>query len=101
MIHDIFLQHRRRYGARRIVCELQSRGISCSRGKVRKLMDQMGLAAIQPKSFKPRTTESKHLLGYNENLLLEGVEVHRVNQVWVGDITYVGLAKQFVYLWLC
>lgn len=61
-------------------------------------MDQMGLVAIQPKSFKPRTTESKHTLGYNENLLLDGVLVDAINQVWVGDITYIGLKKQFAYL---
>jgi transposase InsO family protein len=98
MIQDIFLQHRRRYGARRISCELQSRGVSCSRSKARKIMDQMELVAIQPKSFKPRTTESKHTLGYNENLLLEGIEVSRTNEVWVGDITYIALENQFAYL---
>ena len=98
MIQNIFLQHRRRYGARRIACELQSQGVSCSRSKAGKIMDQMCLVAIQPKSFKPRTTESKHTLGYNENLLLEGMDVNGVNQVWVGDITYIGLQNQFAYL---
>jgi transposase InsO family protein len=98
LIYEVFVQHRRRYGARRIVRELQARGVSCSRSKARKIMDQMNLVAIQPKSFKPRTTESRHTLGYNENLLLEGVHVDAVNQVWVGDITYIGLQKQFVYL---
>jgi len=78
--------------------EIQSRGISCSRQKARKIMDQMGLVAIQPKSFKPRTTESKHTLGYNKNLLLQGVQVDRINQVWVGDITYIRLQDQFAYL---
>ena len=61
-------------------------------------MTQMNLVAIQPKSFKPRTTESKHTLGYSPNLLLEGVQVDRLNQVWVGDITYVGLQNKFAYL---
>ncbi|MEZ6093943.1 MAG: IS3 family transposase [Pirellulaceae bacterium] len=84
--------------ARRIACELQEQGVSCSRSKARKIMGQMGLVAIQPKSFKPRTTESKHTLGYNENLLLEGFEVNDVNQIWVGDITYIGLQNQFAYL---
>ena len=98
MIEDIFDQHRRRYGARRIARELQDRGKSCSRSKARKIMDQMDLIAIQPKSFKPRTTESKHTLGYSANLLLEGVQVDRIDQVWVGDITYVGLQDKFAYL---
>ena len=98
MIQDIFYQHRRRYGARRIAIELQGRGERCSRAKVRKIMGQMGLVAIQPKSFKPRTTESRHKLGYSPNLLLAGVEVNRVDQVWVGDITYIPLPSSFAYL---
>lgn len=98
MVLDIFQQHRRRYGARRISVELQSQGKSCSRSKARKIMDQAGLVAIQPKSFKPRTTESKHKLGYDPNLLLEGIEIDRINQVWVGDITYISLPGKFAYL---
>jgi transposase InsO family protein len=98
MVHDVFTQHRRRYGARRIARELQASGQSCSRSKARKIMDQMGLEAIQPRSFKPRTTESKHTLGYSDNLLLDGICVVRANQVWVGDITYIALAGKFAYL---
>lgn len=98
MVMDVFHQHRRRYGARRIARELQERGESCSRSKVRKIMAQMDLIAIQPKSFQPRTTESKHRLGYSPNLLLKGVEVDRVNQAWVGDITYVAIENRFAYL---
>jgi putative transposase len=98
MIQDIFLQHRRRYGARRIAIELNDRGESCSRSKVRKIMAKMGLVAIQPRSFKPRTTNSKHKLGYSPNLLLEGIELEKINQVWVGDITYIPLSNAFAYL---
>jgi putative transposase len=98
MIKDIFLQHKRRYGARRISFELKEQGVSCSRGKARKIMGQMGLVAIQPKSFKPRTTESRHTLGYSPNLLIEGVDLDCINQVWVGDITYIAMQNQFAYL---
>ena len=97
-VADIFYQHRRRYGARRIAAELTGQGVSCSRSKARKIMHQMGLMAIQPKSFTPRTTQSRHTLGYNENLLLEGMLVDAVNQVWVGDITYIALERRFAYL---
>jgi transposase InsO family protein len=78
--------------------ELKERGLSCSRAKARKIMGQKGLVAIQPKSFKPRTTESRHKLGYSPNLLLEGIEVDRIDQVWVGDITYIPLPGKFAYL---
>lgn len=97
-VQEIFHQHKRRYGARRIARELNERGISCSRQKARKIMEQLGLTAIQPKSFKPRTTDSRHPLGYSPNLLLEDVRVDRINQVWVGDITYIAVGSRFAYL---
>ena len=98
MVQNIFIQHRRRYGARRIAKELSGMGESCSRSKAGKIMGQMGLIAIQPRSFKPRTTNSKHTLGYSPNLLINGIDVVRVNQVWVGDITYIPLPSTFAYL---
>jgi len=98
LVFDIFKQHRRRYGARRIASEMKELGEPCSRGKVRKIMIEMDLNAIQPRSFKPRTTNSRHTLGFSPNLLLAGVAVTQVNQVWVGDITYIPLTSQFAYL---
>ena len=61
-------------------------------------MVQMNLVAIQPRSFKPRTTNSRHKLGYSPNLLLEGIELERINQIWVGDITYIPIPNAFAYL---
>lgn len=52
-------------------------------------MGNAGLHAIQPKSFKPRTTESRHRLGYSPNLLLDLHEPDAPGQLWVGDITYI------------
>jgi putative transposase len=98
MVQDVFYQHKRRYGARRIARDLTERGTACSRQKVRKIMEQLSLTAIQPKSFQPRTTNSKHTLGYSPNLLLENFRLDGVNQVWVGDITYIALPSRFAYL---
>ncbi len=62
-------------------------------------MKNQGLRAIPPKSFKPKTTESRHRLGYNPNLLLDDFQLTRINQLWVADITYIPLeGKRFTYL---
>ena len=104
MVRGIFHEHRRRYGARRIAAELSARHPQaetrpCGRRRIRRLMDEMELVAIQPKSFKPRTTDSRHSLGYSPNLLLDAPPPDGINQLWVGDITYVPLVGgEFLYL---
>jgi transposase InsO family protein len=98
-IRRIFREHRRRYGARRIAAELSADQAPCSRRRVGRLMHEMDLVAIQPRSFKPRTTDSRHTLGYSPNLLLDAPPPCGLNQLWVGDITYVPLiGGQFLYL---
>jgi len=87
MIRSIFWEHRRRYGARRIAVELAAHDEPCGRRRVGRLMEEMGLIAIQPKSFKPRTTDSRHNLGYSPNLLIDAPPPDGVNQLWVGDIS--------------
>lgn len=99
LIRIIFRKHKRRYGARRIADELRDTDQACSVLRVRKLLKTQGLKAIQPKSFHPRTTNSRHRLGYSPNLLLDAVEPDGVNQLWVGDITYIRLrGRTFCYL---
>ncbi len=98
LVQEVFLAHRRRYGARRIAKELAAHGETCGRGRTRKIIGEMGLVAIQPRSFKPRTTDSRHTLGYNENVLLDARPPTDINQVWVGDITYIPLRQSFGYL---
>jgi transposase InsO family protein len=93
-IQEVFWRHRRRYGARRIAMELSGRGIACGVTRVARLMKTAGFRAIQPKSYRPRTTESRHRLGYNPNLLVGREAPSRINEVWVGDITYIPLATR-------
>jgi transposase InsO family protein len=99
LVRDIFWHHRRRYGARRIAVELNSRGQPCGVDRVAKLLKIQGLRAIQPKSFVPKTTDSRHQLGYSPNLLATAPPAVRVNQIWVADITYIPLRTgAFAYL---
>ena len=98
-VRAVFREHKRRYGVRRIAHELSSRGVPCSKHRAGRLMREMGLEAIQPKSFRPRTTESRHRLGYSPNLLINGFPPCAVDSVWVGDITYIPLVENgFLYL---
>jgi transposase InsO family protein len=99
LIREIFWENERRYGARRIARELSARNKGCGVERVARLLREMGLKAIQPKSFQPRTTDSRHSLGYSPNLLLECPPPDDINQVWVADISYVPLqAGSFLYL---
>lgn len=86
-IKDLFSLHRRRYGTRRLVGEMKDRGIDVSRDFVRKVLADNQLKPIQPRSFVPRTTDSRHTLGYSPNLLLDRPRPTGPNQVWVSDIT--------------
>jgi putative transposase len=99
LVRAIFWKHRRRYGARRIAQELADLGEHCSPRHVAKILKNQRLRAIQPKSFVPKTTDSRHGLGYSPNLLLETPEPTSIDQLWVGDISYVPLhGRTFCYL---
>jgi transposase InsO family protein len=99
LVRALFWKHRRRYGARRLASELADLGEVCSCRRVAKIMKTQRLRAIQPKSFVPKTTDSRHGLGYSPNLLLEAPDPTGINQLWVGDITYVPLVGgTFCYL---
>ncbi len=88
-VKDIYWLHRRRYGSRRISAELKGQGIKVGRYRVRSLMREQGLKAIQPRSFVPRTTVSDNQRA-SPNLLKEASP--RVPKtVLVGDITYLPL----------
>ncbi len=91
IIHS-FRENKRRYGSRRIVKELHSTGNRVSRYKAGKVLRDNGLKAIQPRSFVPKTTDSRHAYAISPNLLLDRIMPEQPDEVWVGDITYIPLA---------
>ena len=82
------------YGSRKMQAWLQGLGHPAGRNKVRRLMRLMGLEAIyrRPNTSKPAPGHRTY------PYLLRGLEVSRVNQVWSADITYILMAKGFLYL---
>ncbi len=60
LIEAVFRCHRRRYGYRRLAEDLSDRGVTCAPARIRRLMAQRGLHAIQPKTFVPKTSLHAH-----------------------------------------
>ncbi len=85
-----FWRHARRYGSRRLTAELQAAQVAIGRRRVRRIMRAEQLQAIQPKSFVPRTTNSRHGGRMSPNLLAD-YTVTRPHEVYVSDITYLPL----------
>ncbi|OGG96367.1 MAG: hypothetical protein A2527_02055 [Candidatus Lambdaproteobacteria bacterium RIFOXYD2_FULL_50_16] len=82
------------YGSRSMMDHLRRLGHDIGRDKVRSLMRRMGLEAVYP---RPRT--SKPQPGHKiYPYLLRGLKINRPNQVWATDITYVPMARGFMYL---
>lgn len=93
MIDEIHLEYPF-MGSRRIRNELAKRNKTVNRKRIVRLMRCMGITALYP---KPKTTlEDKTHQVYP--YLLRNVEVTYVNQVWAADITYIPMAKGFLYL---
>ena len=95
---DVFDDHQRRYGTRRLQVELRELGHCVGRQALRTALRRHGRKALQPKAFTPRTTDSTHGKRCAPNLLLDQPKPTQANRVWVSDITYLPLANgQWVY----
>jgi putative transposase len=95
-IQKIFAEHKRRYGYRRVSAELRRRGMLVNHKRVARLMREDNLLAVQPKAFVV-TTDSDHDLEVYLNLAGR-MKLTGVNQLWVADITYIRLHREFVFL---
>ena len=91
LVKNCYFENRRRYGVRRIKASLNKEGVKIGKYKVRQLMKEEGLQAIGPKSFKPKTTDSRGTLA-SPNLLKDiALEECAWAKIIIGDITYIPL----------
>lgn len=84
------------YGYRRITRELQRRSCPVNHKRVRRMMRQDNLLCVRRRKFVC-TTDSGHGLPVYPNLA-RGMSPSGMNQLWVADITYIRLHREFVYL---
>jgi putative transposase len=82
------------YGSRRMAVVLRRDGWLVNRKRVQRLMRVMGLEAI----FQKPNTSKGHPANKIYPYLLRGLTIDHSNQVWCADITYIPMAKGFVYL---
>lgn len=84
------------YGYRRITAELRRRGRSVNYKRVLRLMREDNLLCLRKRRFV-HTTNSDHRLPVYPNLVT-GLAVSGCDQLWVSDITYIRLLREFIYL---
>jgi putative transposase len=82
------------YGARRMAAALSAQGHALGRKRAQRLMRLMGLEALYQRPRTSAPAPGHRIYPY----LLRGVEIVRPNQVWAADITYIAMARGFLYL---
>ena len=82
------------YGSRRMAAALRREGRAVNRKRAQRLMEVMGIEAIYQKPNTSKGRPDHKIYPY----LLRGLSIGRPNHVWCADITYIPMAKGFVYL---
>ena len=84
------------YGYRRLTAMMRRLDWPVNSKRVRRWMEELNLTGEAPKRTT-RTTNSNHAFPRFPNLVKD-LEISRPDQVWVADITYIRLRREFVYL---
>jgi transposase InsO family protein len=97
LIEAVFRRHRRRYGYRRLAQELADRGVTCAPARIRRIMAERGLHALQPKTFVPRTSDGRADKP-SPNLIAGRPLPEALDCAWAGDITFIPTHTGWLYL---
>lgn len=93
-IQQIVVTHRGNYGYRRVQRDLRDQGWIVNHKRIARIMQEDNLLAVRHRKFM-LTTESRQELPVSRNLARH-MELSGINQLWVADITYIRLRKQFL-----
>ncbi len=92
-IDELYTQHPW-MGSRSLADHLASREAPVGRDRVRRLMLVMGIQSLSPKPGTSKRQPRHPVYPY----LLRGMTIDKPNQVWATDITYIPMARGFMYL---
>jgi len=92
-LDELHLEHPS-FVSRMMTRTLKAEGIQVNRKRVQRLMRLMGLESIAPKPNTSKPAPEHPVYPY----LLRNLRVSRVNQVWASDITYIPMARGFLFL---
>jgi len=84
------------YGYRRVTQQLKRQGVCVNHKRVLRLMREGNLVR-RPKKRFVATTNSDHRLPVYPNLAAD-MNVTAPDQLWVSDLTYIRLGREFIYL---
>ena len=82
------------YGSRRMTFELNKEGRGVNRKRVQRLLRVMGIEALVPRPGTSKPAPGHKIYPY----LLRGLAIAEPNHVWAADITYIPMARGFLYL---
>ena len=94
-VQDVVLEHRWRYGYRRVTAELQARGMIVNHKRIARIMREDNLLAFHRERHLPEDKVRGTEIYLN---LAARMKVSAPNQLWIADITYIRLKGEFVYL---
>jgi len=95
MIRQIELENNETYGVVRVHETLnEKKSMPCSRGKVQRIMHENGIKAEIRTKYRPQMTKSDPNDVAFPNLLNQDFNEHKVNRVWLADITYIRVGLQ-------
>lgn len=97
VIRAVHAESRGTYGSPRVHAELGTRGESCGKNRVARIMRSNELRSKRQRRFR-KTTASKHALPVADNLLDQDFTAAGPNEVWVADITYIPTGEGWLYL---
>ncbi len=97
-IKVIYARSRQTYGSPRVLAQLRQEGGQHGRNRIARLMKEEGLWARPKRRYRVRTTNSSHAEPIAPNRLALAPKPTAINQIWVGDITYIHTPEGWLYL---